>query len=360
MKPVRLISPFPGGWRTGSRRGCCFWGGDGARPPAGWHRALPRMASALVLAASFGAIPAIAQQFPSKPLRLIVPFPAGGGSDVIGRILAQKLGDRLGQQVVVDNRAGAGGSIGTEAAVRSAPDGYTMVLASTSEIAINPALYSKLDYDTVRDLAPVAMVASTPMVVIVHPTLPVKTVKDLIALAKAKPGAINVASAGTGTITHLSGELFRSMTNVSWTHVPYKGAPPAMTDLASGQVQVMFSSLPAAMAFIKANRVRPIAMSSKARVATLPDVPTVMESGVPGYDVEYWYGSFAPAATPKELVARLADEIGQSLKSPDVIANLANQGAIPGNLTQPQFADFVKAEAAKWSTVVKSSGAKVD
>ena len=313
-----------------------------------------------MLVASYGATPVLAQQFPSKPLRLIVPFPAGGGSDVIGRILAQKLTERLGQQVVVYNRAGAGGSIGTEAAVRSAPDGYAMVLASTSEIAINPSLYSKLSYDTVKDLTPIAMIASTPMVAIIHPSLPVKTVKDLIALAKAKPGEINVASAGTGTITHLSGELFRSLAKVTWTHVPYKGAPPALTDLASGQVQVMFSSLPAAMAFIKINRIKPIAVSTRARAATLPDVPTVMESGVPGYDVEYWYGTFVPAATPKELVARLHDEIAQSLKQPDVINNLANQGAAPGALTQAQFADFVKTEAAKWGQVVKGSGAKAD
>ena len=306
------------------------------------------------------AAPALAQNFPAKPARLIVPFPAGGGSDVIGRILAQKLTERFGQQVVVDNRAGAGGSIGTEAAVRAAPDGYTMVLASTSEIAINPSLYSKLSYDTVKDLAPIALIASTPMVVIIHPSLPVKTVKNLIALATAKPGEINVASAGTGTITHLSGELFRSITGVTWTHVPYKGAPPALTDVASGQVQVMFSSLPAAMAFIKIGRVKPIAVSTQTRVAALPEVPTVIESGVAGYDVEYWYGTFAPAATPKDIVTRLHEEIAQSLKQQDVINNLANQGASPGTLSQAQFADFVKAEAAKWSKVVKASGAKAD
>jgi tripartite-type tricarboxylate transporter receptor subunit TctC len=314
---------------------------------------------ALMVALAFSPL-ADAQTYPSKPLRLIVPFPAGGGSDVIGRIVALKLTERFSQQVVVDNRAGAGGSIGTEAAVRSAPDGYTMVLASTSEIAINPSLYSKLSYDTVKDLTPVALVASTPMVVIVHPSMPLNTVKDLIALAHAKPGEINVASAGTGTITHLSGELFRSMSDVKWTHVPYKGAPPALTDLASGQVQAMFSSLPAAMAFIKATRVRPIAVSAKTRVATLPAVPTVMESGVPGYDVEYWYGIFVPAATPRDAVTRLADEIAQSLKQQDVINNLANQGASPGALTQAQFADFVKTEAAKWGKVVKASGAKAD
>lgn len=306
------------------------------------------------------ATAAIAQQYPAKPVRLVVPFPAGGGSDVIGRIVAQKLGDRFGQQVIVDNRAGAGGSIGTESVVKSPADGYTVVLASTSEIAINPSLYSRLSYDTVKDLAPLGMVASTPMVVIIHPSLPVKDMKGLTALAKAKPGEINVASAGTGTITHLAGELFRSMVNVTWTHVPYKGAPPALTDLASGQVQVMFSSLPAAMAFIKTGRIKPIAVSSRARAGALPEVPTVIESGIAAYDVEYWYGIFAPAATPRDVQARLGDELVAILKLPDTVTNLANQGAAPGRLAQPQFADFVKAEVAKWGGVVKLSGAKAD
>ena len=313
----------------------------------------------LVLVGAF-SLSVGAQGFPSKPVRLVVPFPAGGGSDVIGRIVAQKLGDRFGQQVVVDNRAGAGGSIGTEAVVKSAPDGYTVVLASTSEIAINPSLYSKLNYDTVKDLAPIGMVASTPMVVIIHPSLPVKNVKDLTALAKVKPGEINVASAGTGTITHLSGELFRSMINVTWTHVPYKGAPPALTDLASGQVQVMFSSLPAAMAFIKSGRNNPIAVSRRTRAGALPEVPTVIEGGVAGYDVEYWYGIFAPAATPRDVQTRWGDELVAILKLPDTVTSLANQGAAPGHLAQPQFADFVKTEVVKWGGVVKSSGAKAD
>jgi tripartite-type tricarboxylate transporter receptor subunit TctC len=313
-----------------------------------------------VALALFAAASATAQTFPVKPVRLIVPFPAGGGSDVIGRIVGQKLGERIGQQVVVDNRAGAGGSIGTEAVVKAAPDGYTVVLASTSEIAINPSLYSKLSYDTVKDLAPIAMVASTPMVVIIHPSFPVANVKSLTALAKAKPGAINVASAGTGTITHLSGELFRSMVNVTWTHVPYKGAPPALTDLASGQVQVMFSSLPAAMAFIKSGRVKPIAVSGRTRAGALPQVPTVIESGVAGYDVEYWYGIFAPAATPRDVSAKLGDDVMAVLKLPDTVANLANQGAAPGSLTQQQFADFVKSEVAKWGGVVRLSGARAD
>jgi tripartite-type tricarboxylate transporter receptor subunit TctC len=314
----------------------------------------------IAIAALAGTVPAHAQTYPVKSIRLIVPFPAGGGSDAVGRIIGLKLGERFGQQVVVDNRAGAGGSIGTEAAVRATPDGYTLALASTSEIAINPSLYSKLTYDTVRDLAAVALVGSTPIVIVVHPSLPVKSVKDLVALARAQPGAINVVSAGTGTTTHLAGELFRSLVGVQWTHVPYKGAPPALTDLASGQVQVMFSSLPGAMPFIRANRIKPIAVSTRTRAATLPDIPTVIESGVPAYDVEYWFGIFAPAATPREIVTRLHEETALSLKQPDVINNLANQGAAPGNLSQTQFADFVKTEVTKWGQVVKASGAKAD
>lgn len=302
---------------------------------------------------------AFAQSFPTKPLRLIIPFPPGGGSDVVGRIIAQKLSERLGQQVVVDNRGGAGGSIGTEATVRSAPDGYTMVLASSSEIAINPHLY-KLDYDTIKDLTPVAMVASTPIVVVVNPALPVKTIAELIAYAKAKPGELNVASAGNGSITHLSGELFRSMTNVKWAHVPYKGAAPAITDLMGGRVQLMFSALPAAMPQIKSDRIKAIAVSTRTRAASLPDVPTIAASGVADYDVMFWYGVFVPTGTPKDVVTKLYDAIAESLKSQDVIDRLADQGAAPGSMTPAQFADFVKAEQSAWGKVVKDSGAKVD
>ena len=301
---------------------------------------------------------AAAQGFPNKPVRLIVPFPAGGGSDVVGRIVALKLGDVLGQQVVVDNRPGAGGSIGTEAAVRAAPDGYTMVLASTSEIAVNPAIYSKLSYDTLKDLTPVAMVATTPMVLIVAPQLPVKTVPDFVALAKAKGGQLNVASAGNGSFTHLAGEFFRSLAGLKWTHVPYKGAPPALTDLAAGRADAMFSTLPAAMSFIRSNLVKPVAVSSPARVTTL-DVPTVIESGVP-YEAEYWYGIFVPSATPKDIVARLAQTIGQTLAAQDTIDNLAKQGASPARVPPDQFEGYVRTEHAKWGKVARDSGARVD
>ena len=301
---------------------------------------------------------AAAQGFPNKPVRLIVPFPAGGGSDVVGRIVALKLGDVLGQQVVVDNRPGAGGSIGTEAAVRSAPDGYTMVLASTSEIAVNPAIYSKLSYDTLKDLTPVAMVATTPMVLVVAPQLPVKTISDFVALARTKAGQLNVASAGNGSFTHLAGEFFRSLAGLKWTHVPYKGAPPALTDLAAGRADAMFSTLPAAMSFIRSNLAKPVAVSSPARVTTL-DVPTVIESGVP-YEAEYWYGLFVPSATPKDVVARLAQALGQTLAAQDTVDNLAKQGASPARVPPDQFEGYVRTEHSKWGKVARDSGARVD
>ena len=309
---------------------------------------------------AFFASSAMAQGFPTKPVHLIVPFPAGGGSDVVGRIVALKMSEFLGQQVIVDNRPGAGGSIGTEAAVRAAPDGYTMVLASTSEIAVNPAIYSKLSYDTLKDLTPVALVGTTPMVLIVAPQLPVKTVADLVALAKEKPGQLNVASAGNGSFTHLSGEFFRSLAGVQWTHVPYKGAPPAITDLAAGRAQAMFSTLPAAMSMIRSGMVKPVAVSSTARAGTLPDTPTVIESGVPGYEVEYWYGIFVPSATPKDVVARLAQAISQSLNAQDTVDNLAKQGAAAGRMPQEKFEAYVRAEVAKWGKVARDSGARVD
>lgn len=321
------------------------------------HRIRVRLLAAAMCLVASGAS---AQGWPGKPVRLIVPFPPGGGSDAVGRVIAQKLAERLGQQVVVDNRAGAGGSIGTEQAVRAAPDGYTMVLASTSEIAINPSLYSRLSYDTVKDLVAVAQVATTPMVVIVTPSLPARSMQDLVALARAKPGSINVASAGLGTITHLASELFRSTNQITWTHVPYKGTAPALTDLAGGQVQVMFSPPPPALALVRSNRARLLAVSGKSRSSTLPDVPTVNESLGGDYVVDNWYGLFMPVGTPSEIVRRMVDEVAQSLAAPDVVAALGAQGASPAAMTQTQFADYVKAEVQKWGDLVRATGAKAD
>jgi tripartite-type tricarboxylate transporter receptor subunit TctC len=317
------------------------------------------LAAALAIACA-GAATVLAQGYPTKTLRLIVPFPAGGGSDIVGRIVAARLTEQMKQQVIVDNRPGAGGSIGTEAAARAAPDGYTLVLASTSEIAVNPALYSKLTYDTVRDLAPVALIASTPVVIAVHPSLPVRSVRTLVELAKARPGDINMASAGNGTFTHLSGELFKSVTGINMTHVPYKGAPTALADLAAGQVQIMFSSLPAAIGLINGGRIRAIAVSTDKRAENLPAVPTVAESGVPAYQVTYWYGTFVPAATPKDILARLFTEVSQALRAPEVAASLNKQGATPGALSQPQFVDFVKSEHSRWGKVARATGVKLD
>jgi tripartite-type tricarboxylate transporter receptor subunit TctC len=301
-----------------------------------------------------------AQAYPTHPIRLIVPFPPGGGSDAVGRVIAQSLTAQLGQQVIVDNRGGAGGSIGTGVVARSDPDGYTAVLASTSEIAINPALYPDLGYSTIKDLTPVAMVATTPMVVVANPTLPVSTMRDVIALARAKPGKINVASAGTGTITHLSGEMFRAMNKLNWTHVPYKGTAPALTDLVSGQVQLMFVPPPAVLGLVKVGRVKLLAVSAGTRVSSLPDIPTIAESGTPDYTVENWYGVFVPHGTPDAIVHKLSDEIARSLKRPDVIQALAAQGAEPATQTPAQFTGYVKTEVAKWGGVVVSSGAKAN
>jgi len=321
---------------------------------------LTRLLSAALAIACAGGATALAQGYPAKTVRLIVPFPAGGGSDIVGRIVAGRLTEQMKQQVIVDNRPGAGGSIGTETAARAAPDGYTLVLASTSEIAVNPALYSKLTYDTVRDLAPVALVASTPVVLAVHPSLPVRSVRTLVELAKARPGDINMASAGNGTFTHLSGELFKSVTGINMTHVPYKGAPTALADLAAGQVQIMFSSLPAAIGLINGGRIRAIAVSTEKRAENLPEVPTVAESGVPAYQVTYWYGTFVPAAIPKDILGRLFTEVSQALRAPEVASSLNKQGATPGVLSQPQFADFVKSEHARWGKVARATGVKLD
>jgi tripartite-type tricarboxylate transporter receptor subunit TctC len=300
-----------------------------------------------------------AQSWPNRPVKLIVPFPPGGGSDAVGRVIAQRLSERLGQQVVVDNRGGAGGSMGTEAAVRAVPDGYTMVLASTSEIGINPSLY-KLSYDTLKDLVPVAEVATTPMVIIVTPSLPAKSMAELVALSRSRPGELNMASAGAGTVSHLSGELFRSTNNLKWTHVPYKGTGPALTDLAGGQVQIMFVPPPPALGLIKANRVKALAVSGSARIDSLPDVPTVSEALKMNYTVDNWYGLFMPVGTPPEIVTRLAEEVTASLKSPDVINTLAAQGALPGTLVTARFADYVKSEVDKWGQVVKAAGVKLE
>ena len=303
---------------------------------------------------------AAAQSYPSRPVRMMVPFPAGGGSDTMGRAVGQKLGERLGQPVVVENRPGAGGSIGAELAAKAAPDGYTLLLGSTSEIAQYPNLNSRIAYSPQRDFAPISLVGNVPLVLVVHPSLPVKTVKDVIALAKARPGEINFSSAGPGSTTHLAVELFTFLTGIRMTHVPYKGSPQAVTDLVAGNVQIVIPTMPAALSMVKGGRLRAIAVSTARRTPVLPDVPTMQEGGVTGYDNPLWTGLLAPRDTPGAILSRLHGEIVNILALPDVKEVLARQGAEPASSTPEQFAAYIKSELAKWAKVVKEACIRID
>lgn len=311
-------------------------------------------------AALLSSATAFGQAYPSRPVRVIVPFTPGGGTDVATRLIAPKLSERFGQPVVVENRAGAAGAIGAEATVKAAPDGYTLLVGSTSEIGIGPSLYSKLPYNVVRDLAPVAPIAATPMVLVVTPSLPVRTAGDLAKLARARPGEINYGSAGAGTGNHMWSVLFSHLTGAKIVHVPYKGAAPAQTDVISGQVQMMFTTLPAGTPFVKAGRLKALAVSSAQRAPSMPEIPTMKESGVAGFEVVYWYGFFAPAATPKDVLARIAADSAAVLRQPDIVNGLAHRGLQPLGLSQDAFAAFIRADMEKWAVVVKASGARVD
>ena len=303
---------------------------------------------------------ALAQTWPAKPVRLIVPYPPGGSADILARAIGQKLADGIGQSVVIDNRPGAGTAIGAEAAARSAPDGYTIMLGTVSSHAINPALNPTLKYDPVKDFAPVSLVASIPFALVVHPSLPVNTVKELVALAKAKPAALNFSSAGNGTSNHLAGELFKSMTGTYMVHIPYKGSAPALNDLIAGQVQLMFDLVLTTAPHVRSGAVRAIAVTGRERSSALPGVPTVAESGVPGYEVSAWFGFFAPAGTPAAIVTALNAETVKAMRLPDLRDRLASQGADAVTDTPEQFAAYVKEELGKWTRVVKASGMKAD
>jgi tripartite-type tricarboxylate transporter receptor subunit TctC len=310
----------------------------------------------------FAAMPLLAtgQSYPSKPIRLVVPFPAGGTTDLLARAMAQKLSEALGQQVVVDNRPGAGGNIGSDIVAKSAPDGYTLLMGTVGTHAINVSLYTKMPYDAVKDFVPIVLVAGVPNVLVVHPTLPVKTVADLIKLAKEHPGSINFASSGNGTSIHLSGELFKSLTGVQMAHVPYKGSAPALTDLIGGQVQIMFDNLPSALPHIKAGKLRAIAVTSTKRAPALPDLPTIAESGVPGFEASSWFGMLAPAGTPREIVLRINAEVNKALQAGDMKEKLLAQGAEAVGNSPEFFVEYIRSETTKWAKVVKDSGAKVD
>ncbi|MBX9813061.1 MAG: tripartite tricarboxylate transporter substrate binding protein [Burkholderiales bacterium] len=304
-------------------------------------------------------VPAQAQTYPVKPIRIIVPFAPGGGADIIARILAQKMTDSWGQQVVVDNRAGASGNIGNELVAKAAPDGYTLLMAS-SALAINPSVYKSVPYDAVRDFAPITRPALLPNILVVHPSLPVKTVKDLVVLAKSKPGQISYASAGAGTGTHLAGEMFKIMAGVDMVHVPYKGGGAVISDLLGGQVALTFATLPSVMPYVKAGRLRAVAMTTTQRWPGLPEVPTIAESGFPGFEISTWIGLLAPAGTPKDVVGKLHGEMVRILKLPDVRERFESLGMEPVGDTPDQFAQYIRSELAKYAKVVKQSGARVD
>jgi len=313
----------------------------------------------LAVAASIVA-PAAAQNYPVKTVRLIAPFAPGGATDVLARLTAQKLGERWGQSVIVDNRAGAGGNIGAEAAVRSAPDGYTLLVAGAPH-AINMTLYRNLTYDLARDLVAINRIAGYPSAIVVHPSVPANSVKELIQLAQARPGDLNFGSPGPGSPNRLAVELFMIMANVKMTHIPYKGGSGQMvTDLVAGHVQLASIGLPPSMEYVKAGRLRAIAVTSTKRSPLLPDVPTVSESGLPGFDVTSWYGVFAPVALPRSLVTRVNGDISAILEAPDLRERLQRMDAEPSPLSPEDFARFVREEIAKWAKVVKASGATAD
>ncbi len=337
-KPIRLIVPLPQGWRG----------------------ALRRIALALVAAASAISPGAIAQQYPSKPIRLIVPFPPGGGNDIVARTVNIKLASLLGQNLIIDNRAGAGGNIGAELAAKAAPDGYTLLIANNS-LTANLSLYSKLPYEPFKDFVPIAMGATSPNMIVVHPALPARNVKELIALAKAKPGQITFATPGPGTPTHLAGELFRTRAGIDVLQVHYKGAGPLMVEQIGGQVMVSFTAPIVSKPHVDAGKLRALAVTTEKRWSGMPNLPTVAEAGFPGFDVYAWFGFFAPAGTPREIVNRLAADIGRVQQMPEIRERLAGQGIETGATGDPEgFAAFLKNDWELWDKLIKQQGIHLD
>jgi len=298
--------------------------------------------------------------YPVKPLRLIVALPAGGPTDILARLIAQPLSASLGQPIVVDNRPGAGGNIGLDAAAKSPPDGYTIAMGQTANLAVNPALYSKMPFDPVKDFAPIALVSSQPLIVVVSATSPYKTLKDLVDAAKASPGKLNMASPSNGTMGHIGGELFQRRAGIKMTHVPYKGAGPAVADLMGGSVDCYFGNSQSVSGLIAGGRLRPIAVTSPRRMPTLPDVPTVAELGYAGFEAATWSGLVAPAGTPKAIIDRLNAEANKALGRPEMVEKLREDGSTPLGGTQQQFAAFIKTEVEKWGAVVREAGIKLD
>ena len=313
----------------------------------------------LMLAAAFpGAT--LAADYPHRPIRFVVPYPPSGAADIVARILAQKLGDALGATVVVDNRAGAGGNLGTDLVAKAAPDGYTLLMGNVGPLAINVSLSKRLPFDPLKDLAPVSFMVVYPNVLVVNPALPAKSVSELIALAKARPGQLSYGSAGTGSSTHLAAELFKSMAGIEMAHVPYKGGGQAVVDVISGQVQLYFSSMLGALPHLKSGKLRALAVTGSKRSRAAPELPTIAESGFPGYEANNWLGLMVPAGTPAAIIMRLNREIVKIFAQPDMLERLAAQGGEPETGSPEKFAEYIRSEIRKWAKVVKSSGAQVE
>ena len=321
-----------------------------------------KLLHSLMVAIAFAVLApsAYAQSYPNKPIRLVCPFPPGGAVDIASRALAHELTQTLGQPVTVDNRPGAGGNIGADIVAKSPADGYTLLMTTSGIMAINPALYSKLSFDPLKDFASVSTVVSLNNVLVLNPNVPYKSVREVIAAAKAQPGKLTYASSGNGTSIHLSGELFKSMTGVDMLHIPYKGSAPAVTDLLGGQVNMMFDNIPSSLPHIKAGKLRALAVTGAKRSQLLPDLPTIAEAGVPGYDSYVWFGVVAPAGTPPEIVARLNAALVKTAATPSFHDRLTEQGYDVASSTPEQMAASIRAEIAKWGKIVKASGAKVD
>ena len=323
-------------------------------------RALTLLGLGLAMLAAASGNVACAHTFPVKPVKLVVPFAPGGGNDSFARLLGQKLGEVWKQAVIIDNRAGAGGNIGTEFVTKAAPDGYTLLLGHTGTLSINPALYAKLSADPQKNLMPVASIASAPLVLVVGIDVPVQTVNDIIALAKSKPGELTFASSGSGTGSHLTGELLQMMAGIKLTHVAYKGTSPAITDVLAGHVKMMFSVIPTALPHIRAGKLRAIAVTSALPTPMLPNVPTVAASGLPGFESSLSYGILAPKGTPEAIINAMHDEVGKILALPDVKERLALEGAAPLVAAQAEYAALIKAESEKWAKVIRASGATAE
>ena len=327
-------------------------------------RSVNRPAQSFALGLLVGALAwlpnAGAQEYPTKPIRLVITYPPGGNTDLVGRALALKLGEFMGQQVVVDNRGGAGGVLGSMITAQSAPDGYTIMLGTSAGMVINPLLSRKLTYDPVRDFAPVSMVVIVPQLLVIHPQLPVKNVRELIAFAKAKPGYLNAGSSGVGTPNHFGTELLKWLAGVDIVHVPYKGGAPALTDLLGGQIQMAFSSVPAVLPHIKAGRLVALGVGSAKRSPALPNIPTIAEAGVPGYEYTTWYGIFAPAKTPRTLIARLNTEIVKAMETPDIKDRFTALGGDPDPGTPEELRAYMANESAKWAKIIKAANIRVE